>query len=74
MARSKSITRVQSFTFHITDASLPSTIAVALWSLTPNVTVSPTLKLKLDATYDGGVGKVVVNNPVWSADGRPEAK
>ncbi|KAH6908431.1 glycoside hydrolase family 35 protein [Coprinopsis sp. MPI-PUGE-AT-0042] len=50
-----------------------NTIAVALWSLTPNVTVSPTLKLKLDTVLDGGVGNVVVNNPKWSAEGRPEA-
>lgn len=49
-----------------------STVVVALWAMTPNVTVSPSLNLKLDAVYDGGVGSVVTNNPPWSADdGRP---
>jgi len=47
-----------------------NTVAVALWVMVPNVTVSPNLQLTLDAVYDGGVGKVVTNNPKWSHVGR----
>ena len=36
----------------------------------PNTTVSPDLRLKLDAVYDGGPGEVKVDNPVWSSEGR----
>jgi len=48
-----------------------NTVAVALWSMTPNVTIAPKLQLAVDTLYDGGVGGVVTNNPSWSAAGRP---
>jgi len=48
-----------------------NTVAVALWAMIPDVTISPDLQLTLDAVYDGGVGNVVTNNPVWSSAGRP---
>jgi hypothetical protein len=44
-----------------------STVAVALWVMTPNVTVSPNLVLSADAFLDGGVGGVTTNNPVWKS-------
>ncbi|KDR82517.1 hypothetical protein GALMADRAFT_237854 [Galerina marginata CBS 339.88] len=47
-----------------------NTVAVALWAMTPNVTIAPNLQLVLDAVYDGGVGKVAKENPVWSPVGR----
>jgi len=47
-----------------------NTIAVALWAMTPNVTVAPDLRLVLDSVFEGGVGNVVTNNPVWSSNGR----
>jgi len=47
-----------------------NTVAVALWAMTPNVTVAPNLQLFLDAVYDGGVGNVITNNPKWSTVGR----
>jgi len=36
----------------------------------PYVSVSPDLRLNLDAVYDGGPGEVKVNNPAWSSKGR----
>jgi len=48
-----------------------NTIAVALWAMIPDVAISPDLQLTLDAVYDGGVGNVVANNPMWSSAGRP---
>ncbi|KAF9561800.1 glycoside hydrolase family 35 protein [Agrocybe pediades] len=54
----------------ILDYQGENTVAVALWSMTPNATVSPNLQLVLDAVYDGGVGNVETNNPKWSAVGR----
>jgi len=47
-----------------------NTVAVALWVMTPNVTIAPDLELTLDSVYEGGVGNVQVNNPVWSPTGR----
>ncbi|KAJ3571523.1 hypothetical protein NP233_g3704 [Leucocoprinus birnbaumii] len=47
-----------------------NTVAVALWALTPNVTVAPNLQLTLDNVYEGGVGNVQVDNPAWSPTGR----
>ncbi|KAF8968901.1 glycoside hydrolase family 35 protein [Flammula alnicola] len=47
-----------------------STVAVALWAMTPNVTISPDLQLTLDGIYDGGVGNVKTDNPGWSSLGR----
>ncbi|PPQ64157.1 hypothetical protein CVT24_008792 [Panaeolus cyanescens] len=47
-----------------------NTVAVALWSMTPNVPITPNLQLTLDGVYDGGVGNVKVDNPRWSATGR----
>lgn len=45
-------------------------MAVALWVMTPNATIAPDLELTLDNVYEGGVGNVQVNNPVWSPLGR----
>ena len=45
-------------------------MAVALWAMESNVTISPDLQLTLDGVYDGGVGKVKTDNPVWSSLGR----
>jgi len=47
-----------------------NTVAIALWVMTPNVTIAPELELTLDNVYEGGVGNVQVNNPVWSPLGR----
>ncbi|PPQ64156.1 hypothetical protein CVT24_008791 [Panaeolus cyanescens] len=47
-----------------------NTVAVALWSMTPNVPITPDLELTLDAVYDGGVDDVKTDNPRWSAAGR----
>ncbi|KAF8158030.1 glycoside hydrolase family 35 protein [Crassisporium funariophilum] len=47
-----------------------NTVAVALWAMTPNVTIAPDLQLTLDGVYDGGVGGVKTDNPQWSAQGR----
>ena len=49
---------------------LNSTVAVALWAMESNVTISPDLQLTLDSVYDGGVGKVEIDNPGWSSVGR----
>ncbi|KAF8551280.1 glycoside hydrolase family 35 protein [Imleria badia] len=46
-----------------------NTVAVALWAM-ESTKISPTLKLTIDGTYEGGVGGVVSNNPSWSAAGR----
>ncbi|ESK83683.1 glycoside hydrolase family 35 protein [Moniliophthora roreri MCA 2997] len=47
-----------------------NTVAVALWSMTPNVTVSPTLSLAADGVFNGGVGRIRTNNPAWMQEGR----
>ncbi|KAF9451821.1 glycoside hydrolase family 35 protein [Macrolepiota fuliginosa MF-IS2] len=47
-----------------------NTVAVALWAMTPNVSITPNLQLTLDAAYEGGVGNVQVDNPAWSPQGR----
>ncbi|PPQ66179.1 hypothetical protein CVT24_000156 [Panaeolus cyanescens] len=47
-----------------------NTVAVALWSMTPDVPVAPNLQLTLDALYDGGVTNVKTDNPRWSPSGR----
>ncbi|KAF5348545.1 hypothetical protein D9756_009580 [Leucocoprinus leucothites] len=47
-----------------------NTVAVALWAMTPNVTITPNLQLTLDGVYEGGVGNVQVDNPKWSPVGR----
>ncbi|KAJ7141923.1 glycoside hydrolase family 35 protein [Mycena crocata] len=39
-----------------------NTVAVALWSMTPNVTIRPQLHLVVDGTFAGGVN-VTTNNP-----------
>jgi len=48
-----------------------NTVAVALWAMEPNVTVSPTLELMVDGVLEGGVGDVTVNNPRWSSREMP---
>lgn len=50
--------------------SVNSTVAVALWALTPNATVAPDLQLTLDKIVDGGILNVVPNNSKWSPLGR----
>ncbi|KAL0951694.1 hypothetical protein HGRIS_008370 [Hohenbuehelia grisea] len=54
----------------ILDYSGKNTVAVALWAMVPNVTISPSLQLTLDHVIEGGMGKVQVENPKWSAVGR----
>ncbi|KAJ8507040.1 hypothetical protein ONZ45_g10555 [Pleurotus djamor] len=47
-----------------------NTVAVALWSMESDVSISPKLQLTLDGFVEGGPGGVKVNNPAWSARGR----
>ncbi|KAF8886209.1 glycoside hydrolase superfamily [Infundibulicybe gibba] len=47
-----------------------NTVAVALWAMLPDTPVTPDLQLVLDGVFEGGVGRVVTNNPKWSAIGR----
>jgi hypothetical protein len=54
----------------ILDYQGENTVAVALWAMTPEVTISPNLQLTLDSVYDGGVGNVVTDNPGWTSVGR----
>ncbi|KNZ71656.1 putative beta-galactosidase C [Termitomyces sp. J132] len=54
----------------ILDYNGVNTVAVALWSMTPGVPVTPNLQLSIDNVYDGGVGGIVTNNPPWSNVGR----
>ncbi|KAJ3880440.1 glycoside hydrolase family 35 protein [Lentinula edodes] len=44
-----------------------NTVAVALWSMTPNATVALQLQLVIDGIFKGGVN-VAVNNPSWSSE------
>ncbi|KAJ3987841.1 glycoside hydrolase family 35 protein [Lentinula detonsa] len=39
-----------------------NTIAIALWSMTPDITVAPQLRIAIDGIFKGGVN-VTVNNP-----------
>ncbi|KIJ53974.1 glycoside hydrolase family 35 protein [Sphaerobolus stellatus SS14] len=45
-----------------------NTVAIALWTLDSNttVTVSPKLTIVADTFIEGGVGSIAVNNPGWS--------
>ena len=43
-----------------------STVAVALWALDDNTTLSPKLSLVADDFIDGGVGHIATNNPRWT--------
>ena len=52
------------------NSCLCSTVAVALWAMTPNVTITPDLRLVISGVYEGGVGDVKADNPVWSPVGR----
>jgi len=54
----------------ILDYQGENTVAVALWAMIPEVTISPNLQLTLDSVYDGGVGNVVTDNPGWTSVGR----
>ncbi|KAF8994482.1 glycoside hydrolase family 35 protein [Cyathus striatus] len=40
----------------ILDYNGENTVAVALWAMTPNVTVAPDLQVEIDAVFEGGVG------------------
>ncbi|KAL5482805.1 hypothetical protein ACEPAI_9400 [Sanghuangporus weigelae] len=44
-----------------------NTVAVALWSMLPDATITPTLELAVDGLVEGGVGGIVTNNPGFSA-------
>jgi len=54
----------------ILDYNGTNTVAVALWAMEPNVTISPQLELTVDGIFAGGVGNISTNNPVWSPVGR----
>ena len=43
-----------------------STVAVALWAMEPNTTISPNLTLEVDGVFEGGVGGILTNNPTWT--------
>ena len=43
-----------------------STVAIALWVLEANASISPVLSLIVDDFFDGGVGRIAMNNPHWS--------
>ncbi|KAF8523825.1 glycoside hydrolase superfamily [Gautieria morchelliformis] len=43
-----------------------NTVAVALWGLEANATLTPKLSLVADGFIDGGVGPIATNNPGWS--------
>ncbi|KAK1217819.1 hypothetical protein PQX77_019527 [Marasmius sp. AFHP31] len=53
----------------ILDYQGTNTVAVAVWSMT-DTPVTPQLELTVDGVFDGGVGTIQKNNPVWSAEGR----
>lgn len=44
-----------------------NTVAVALWAMVPGVDVTPNLHLVVKNIYEGGAGRVVINNPSWSS-------
>ncbi|KAK0186877.1 glycoside hydrolase family 35 protein [Armillaria mellea] len=54
----------------ILDYSGTNTVAVALWAMEANATITPDLQLSVDAVYEGGLGSIVTNNPRWSPAGR----
>ncbi|PBK88407.1 glycoside hydrolase family 35 protein [Armillaria gallica] len=54
----------------ILDYSGTNTVAVALWSMETNATITPDLQLSVDAVYEGGPEGVVTNNSRWSPAGR----
>jgi len=43
-----------------------NTVAVALWAMEPNTTISPNLTLEIDGVFEGGVGGILTNNPPWT--------
>ena len=47
-----------------------STVAVALWVMTPGVPVSSDLQLTMDNVYEGGIDGVITDNPGWLRKGR----
>ncbi|KAH8108699.1 glycoside hydrolase family 35 protein [Phellopilus nigrolimitatus] len=51
----------------ILDFKGENTVAIALWSMLPNGSVSPTLNLEVDGVLEGGVGGIVTNNPGFSS-------
>ncbi|KAF9259410.1 glycoside hydrolase family 35 protein [Marasmius fiardii PR-910] len=54
----------------ILDYQGKNTLAVALWAMTPNVTISPRVRLRVDGVFQGGIGTIEKSNPGWSAKGR----
>ncbi|KAK0186885.1 glycoside hydrolase family 35 protein [Armillaria mellea] len=54
----------------ILDYSGTNTVAVALWAMEANATITPGLQLSVDAVYEGGPGGIVTNNPRWTSAGR----
>ncbi|KAK0200111.1 glycoside hydrolase family 35 protein [Desarmillaria ectypa] len=54
----------------ILDYNGTNTVAVALWAMEANATITPDLRLSVDAVYEGGPNGIVTNNPRWSPAGR----
>ncbi|KIK65261.1 glycoside hydrolase family 35 protein [Collybiopsis luxurians FD-317 M1] len=50
-----------------------NTVAVALWSMEPDTTISPQLELTVDGMFSGGISGIRTNNPSWSPEGRAKA-
>ncbi|ESK87049.1 glycoside hydrolase family 35 protein [Moniliophthora roreri MCA 2997] len=47
-----------------------NTMAIALWAMEPGIDIVPQLRLVVDSVFEGGVGRIEVNNPGWTAQGR----
>ncbi|KAK7062550.1 hypothetical protein VNI00_000038 [Paramarasmius palmivorus] len=42
-----------------------NTVAVALWSMSPEASVTPSLSLAVDGIFEGKLGEIRVDNPGW---------
>ncbi|KAI5120764.1 hypothetical protein M0805_004727 [Coniferiporia weirii] len=51
----------------ILDYNGENTVAVALWNMLPDASITPSLSLEIDGILEGGVGGVVTNNPTFSS-------
>ncbi|KAJ7583566.1 glycoside hydrolase family 35 protein [Mycena floridula] len=54
----------------ILDYNGVNTVAVALWAMKANTTITPQLALTVDGMFTSGIGDIVTNNPKWSSAGR----
>ncbi|KAG7089034.1 hypothetical protein E1B28_010744 [Marasmius oreades] len=54
----------------ILDYQGANTLAVVVWAMTPNVTISPQVRLRVDGVFQGGILNIRKSNPGWSAEGR----